>query len=88
MKLESRGVMHGYVNGLDLVKLKLNLVLRFVVWFLMDTAEMNESVLALTDNVVMPISAVLNAIEEHGVKGIEQNDPLIITQALSLSKFT
>ncbi|KAF9626312.1 hypothetical protein IFM89_032161 [Coptis chinensis] len=36
-----------------------------------DTAEMNGSVLALTDNVVMPVSAVLNAIEEHGLPGHE-----------------
>ncbi|KAF9612554.1 hypothetical protein IFM89_002150 [Coptis chinensis] len=51
-----------------------------------DAVEMNGSVLALTDNVVIPVSAVLNAIEEHGVKRIEQNDPLIITQALSLKQ--
>ncbi|KAF9604962.1 hypothetical protein IFM89_011655 [Coptis chinensis] len=51
-----------------------------------DTAEMNRSVLALKDNVVMPVGVVLIAIEEHRVKGIEQNDPLIITQALSLKQ--
>ncbi|PIA40575.1 hypothetical protein AQUCO_02500348v1 [Aquilegia coerulea] len=47
---------------------------------------MNSSVLALTDHVVMPVSAVLTAVEEHGDKGVGQNDPLIITQASSLEK--
>ncbi|PIA60374.1 hypothetical protein AQUCO_00300102v1 [Aquilegia coerulea] len=45
---------------------------------------MNISVLALTDHVVLPVSAVLTAFEEHGDRGVGQNDPLIITQASSL----
>lgn len=40
-----------------------------------------DNVLAITDHVVLPISAVLNAIKEIKKEGIEQTDPLVITQA-------
>lgn len=40
-----------------------------------------DNVLALTDRVVLPISSVLNAIEEIKKEGNEQSDPLVITQA-------
>lgn len=39
-----------------------------------------DNVLALTDHVVLPVSAVLNAIKEIKKKGNEQTDPLVITQ--------
>ncbi|CAL5357285.1 unnamed protein product [Camellia sinensis] len=47
----------------------------------MDTIVMQSSVLALTDLAVLPISAVLNAIKMIKNEGLEQIDPLIITQA-------
>ncbi|GMP99269.1 hypothetical protein CsSME_00046804 [Camellia sinensis var. sinensis] len=46
-----------------------------------DTIVMQSSVLALTDLAVLPISAVLNAIKMIKNEGLEQIDPLIITQA-------
>ncbi|KAL7226334.1 hypothetical protein ACSBR1_021447 [Camellia fascicularis] len=51
----------------------------------MDTIMMQSSVLALTDLAVLPISAVLNAIKMIKNEGLEQIDPLIITQASLLS---
>ncbi|KAI8008346.1 hypothetical protein LOK49_LG07G01942 [Camellia lanceoleosa] len=53
----------------------------------MDTTAMQSSVLALTDLAVLPISAVLNAIKMIKNEGVEQIDPLIITQASLLSMF-
>ncbi|XP_057956713.1 anamorsin homolog [Malania oleifera] len=47
---------------------------------------MQSSVLALTDQKVLPISSVLNAVREFGNEGLEQSDPLIITQAGYISK--
>ncbi|KAL7185297.1 hypothetical protein ACSBR2_027264 [Camellia fascicularis] len=52
----------------------------------MDTTAMQSSVLALTDLAVLPISAVLNAIKMIKNEGVEQIDPLIITQASLLSQ--
>ncbi|CAL5432541.1 unnamed protein product [Camellia sinensis] len=51
-----------------------------------DTIVMQSSVLALTDLAVLPISAVLNAIKMIKNEGLEQIDPLIITQASLLSQ--
>ncbi|KAK2973921.1 hypothetical protein RJ640_019436 [Escallonia rubra] len=53
----------------------------------MDTSVKQEkvSILAITDHVVMPLSAVLNAIRVVKKEGAEQTDPVIITQASSLS---
>lgn len=48
---------------------------------------MQGSILALTDMTVMPISTVLNAVKLIKNEGVEQFDPLIITQASLLSKF-
>lgn len=48
---------------------------------------MQGSILALTDMAVLPISAVLNAIKLIKNEGVEQFDPLIITQASLLSMF-
>ncbi|KAK1385477.1 Anamorsin-like [Heracleum sosnowskyi] len=50
----------------------------------MGTTTIQDSVLALTDNAVLPISAVYNAIKEIKKEGYEQSDPLIITQAASV----
>lgn len=49
---------------------------------------MEGGVLALTDHVFFPLSAVLTATQELGDKGIGENDPLIITQASSISNFS
>ncbi|KAK3023840.1 hypothetical protein RJ639_044966 [Escallonia herrerae] len=46
------------------------------------------SILAITDHVVMPLSAVLNAIRVVKKEGAEETDPVIITQASSLSIVT
>ena len=43
-----------------------------------------DSVLALTDHAVLPISAVINAIKEIKKEGNEETDPLVITQAASI----
>lgn len=51
-----------------------------------DSAEMKGNVLALTDQVVMPVSAVLAAIKEHGDKRVGQDDPVVITQASLLKQ--
>ncbi|KAE9456022.1 hypothetical protein C3L33_12064, partial [Rhododendron williamsianum] len=50
-----------------------------------DTKVMQGSILALTDMAVLPISAVLNAIKLIKNEGVEQFDPLIITQASLLN---
>ncbi|KAL5730345.1 hypothetical protein ACHQM5_003178 [Ranunculus cassubicifolius] len=42
---------------------------------------MDKSVLALTDHVLLPLSAVLTTFKEHGDEAIGKNDPMIITQA-------
>lgn len=42
-----------------------------------------DSVLALTDQAVLPVSAVYNAIKEIK-EGNERVDPLVITQAASI----
>ncbi|XP_004505732.1 anamorsin homolog [Cicer arietinum] len=53
----------------------------------MDAAKKHGAVLACTDEVVLPVSRVFDAIRELGNEGVEQLDPLIITSASSLSKF-
>ncbi|KAF7145261.1 hypothetical protein RHSIM_Rhsim04G0081000 [Rhododendron simsii] len=54
-------------------------------FLLQDTKVMQGSILALTDMAVLPISAVLNAIKLIKNEGVEQFDPLIITQASLLN---
>uniref|UniRef100_A0A2N9HH23 Anamorsin homolog n=1 Tax=Fagus sylvatica TaxID=28930 RepID=A0A2N9HH23_FAGSY len=57
----------------------------FAVQGLEDTTTMQGSVLAFTDDAVLPISAISIAVSELGIRGIERCDPQIITQASSLS---
>ncbi|KAA8544425.1 hypothetical protein F0562_022437 [Nyssa sinensis] len=52
----------------------------------MDTTMTQGSVLALTDHAMVPISAVLNAIRVIKNEAVDNSDPLIITQASSLSQ--
>lgn len=44
------------------------------------------TVLAVTDDGVLPVSSVLTIMKELGKEGIECCDPLVITQASSISK--
>ncbi|XP_058730219.1 anamorsin homolog [Vicia villosa] len=44
-------------------------------------------VLACTDEAVLPVSQVFDAIRELGNEGVEKLDPLVITSVSSLSKF-
>lgn len=44
------------------------------------------TVLAVTDDVVLPVSSVLTIMKELGKEGIQCCDPLVITQASSISK--
>ncbi|XP_015579215.1 LOW QUALITY PROTEIN: anamorsin homolog [Ricinus communis] len=44
------------------------------------------SVLAFTDDAVLPVSTIVNAVRELGNEGAEQCDPQVVTQASSLSK--
>lgn len=44
------------------------------------------TVLAVTDDVVFPVSSVLTLMKELPKEGIERCDPLIITQASTISK--
>lgn len=45
-----------------------------------------KTVLAVTDDVVLPVSSVLTIMKELGKEVIERFDPLIITQASTISK--
>lgn len=45
------------------------------------------SVLAITDNVVLSLNDVLNAVRTVKKEAVEEINPLIITQASSLSTF-
>ncbi|KAJ4723671.1 Anamorsin-like [Melia azedarach] len=47
---------------------------------------MQSAVLAFTEDKLLPVSAVLNAIRDLGNEAVEQYDPQIITQASSLSQ--
>lgn len=49
---------------------------------------MHGAVLACTDEAVLPLSQVFDAIRELGNEGVEQLDPLVITSASSLSSST
>ncbi|XP_004499604.1 anamorsin homolog [Cicer arietinum] len=53
----------------------------------MDAAKTHGAVLACTDEAVLPVSQVYDAVRELGKEGVEQLDPLVITSAKSLSKF-
>lgn len=44
------------------------------------------TVLAVTDDVVLPVSSVLTIMKELAKEGIERCDPIIITQASTISK--
>lgn len=48
---------------------------------------MQGSVLAVTDNVVVSLNEVLNVVRLVKKEGVEETNPLIITQASSLSTF-
>ncbi|XP_042510001.1 anamorsin homolog [Macadamia integrifolia] len=52
----------------------------------MDASAMKGNILALTDEVVLPLGAVLTAIKVLESEGAVQNDPLIITQSSSLKE--
>ncbi|CAL5212597.1 unnamed protein product [Lathyrus oleraceus] len=52
----------------------------------MDAAKIH-GVLACTDEAVLPVSQVFDAIRELGNEGVEKLDPLVITSVSSLSKF-
>lgn len=52
--------------------------------FFQGTTMIQDTVLAITDHAVLPISAVFNAIKEIKHEGCEQTDPLVITQAASI----
>lgn len=45
-----------------------------------------KNVLAVTDDVVLPVSSVLTIMKELAKEGIELSDPIIITQASTISK--
>lgn len=45
-----------------------------------------KTVLAVTDDVVLPVSSVLTIMKELAKEGIERCDPLIITQASTISQ--
>lgn len=50
----------------------------------MEMPAINGNVLALTDHVVVPLKKILNAVRVIKKEGVEQIDPLIITQASAL----
>ncbi|KAL1324402.1 hypothetical protein HN51_034566 [Arachis hypogaea] len=52
----------------------------------MDATKTSVAVLACTDEAVLPVSQVFEAIKELGNEGAEQYDPLVVTSASSLSK--
>ncbi|CAN8255916.1 unnamed protein product [Cochlearia groenlandica] len=51
----------------------------------MDTTQ--KTVLAVTDDVVLPVSCVLTVMKELAKEGFQSFDPLVITQASTLNKF-
>ncbi|KAL1210727.1 Anamorsin-like protein [Cardamine amara subsp. amara] len=53
----------------------------------MDSTVTQMTVLAVTDDVVLPVSSVLAIMKELGKEGIERCDPLIITQASTINQF-
>ncbi|XP_062163289.1 anamorsin homolog [Alnus glutinosa] len=52
----------------------------------MDNTKMKGSVLAFSDDMVLPVSSISTAVSELGFSGVEQCDPQIITQASSLNQ--
>ncbi|XP_010524959.1 PREDICTED: anamorsin homolog [Tarenaya hassleriana] len=52
----------------------------------MDSAGTRTSVLAVTDDLLLPVSSVLSILKELQDKGVERCDPLIITQASTLNQ--
>ncbi|EFH50150.1 hypothetical protein ARALYDRAFT_488714 [Arabidopsis lyrata subsp. lyrata] len=53
----------------------------------MDSMVNQKTVLAVTDDVVLPVSSVLTIMKELGKEVIERFDPLIITQASTINQF-
>ncbi|WZZ38576.1 hypothetical protein YC2023_034835 [Brassica napus] len=52
----------------------------------MDSMMTQNTVLAVTDDVVLPVSSVLTIMKELAKEGIERCDPIIITQASTISQ--
>lgn len=52
----------------------------------MDTTRIQNTVLAFTDDTVLTVSTIVNAVRQLGNEGAEQCDPQVVTQASSLSK--
>ncbi|CAN7114447.1 unnamed protein product [Brassica rapa subsp. narinosa] len=52
----------------------------------MDSVMTQTTVLAVTDDVVLPVSSVLTIMKELAKEGIERCDPIIITQASTISQ--
>ncbi|KAJ0261156.1 Anamorsin [Hirschfeldia incana] len=52
----------------------------------MDSMMTKTSVLAVTDDVLLPVSSVLTIMKELAKEGIQHSDPIIITQASTISQ--
>ncbi|XP_018511133.1 anamorsin homolog isoform X1 [Brassica rapa] len=52
----------------------------------MDSMGTQTTVLAVTDDVVLPVSSVLTVMKVVGKEGVERCDPMIITQASTISQ--
>ncbi|CAF2120190.1 unnamed protein product, partial [Brassica napus] len=52
----------------------------------MDSMMTQKNVLAVTDDVVLPVSSVLTIMKELAKEGIELSDPIIITQASTINQ--
>ncbi|XP_013628232.1 PREDICTED: anamorsin homolog [Brassica oleracea var. oleracea] len=52
----------------------------------MDSVMTQTTVLAVTDDVVLPVSSVLTIMKELAKEGVERCDPIIITQASTISQ--
>uniref|UniRef100_A0A1J3F8K2 Anamorsin homolog n=1 Tax=Noccaea caerulescens TaxID=107243 RepID=A0A1J3F8K2_NOCCA len=53
----------------------------------MDSMVTQTTVLAVTDDMVFPVSSVLTLMKELAKEGLERCDPLIITQASTINQF-
>ncbi|KAL0735591.1 hypothetical protein Bca4012_011801 [Brassica carinata] len=52
----------------------------------MDSMSAQKTLLAVTDDVVLPVSSVLTLLKVLGKEGVESCDPMIITQASTISQ--
>ncbi|KAL0887624.1 hypothetical protein Bca101_011607 [Brassica carinata] len=52
----------------------------------MDSMSAQKTLLAVTDDVVLPVSSVLTLLKVLGKEGVESCDPMIITQAFAISQ--